>query len=93
MGLVVNVNQAKALAVAAGPFKVVHQRPVEVAANVGAGFDRLSKLRKVGADKVDALDVVALSVGTQVVGAAYAVLRDEDWLFVAFPNKLEKVVH
>src|SRR5438874_7375050 len=60
--LVIDVNEAETLAVAVSPLEVVHQRPVEITADVHAIVDRATQLAQIPAGEVDSLRVVHRAV-------------------------------
>ena len=81
LGVVVDSDDAESLLVAPRPLEVVEQRPVEVAAHVDAGIDRVEDRAEVHAEEVGALVVVhahlaVLDDALVVVGGA--VLGDEE---------------
>src|SRR3954452_7364525 len=77
-GRVVDVDQPEAGPEALRPFEVVQQRPMKVAADVGAGLDRAVHGREVGAQEPDAAGVRHAPGGVGLVQEDGAVLGDED---------------
>ena len=73
-GLVVDVNKAEALAVSVGPLEVVHERPMEISANVDFIADRPRQLDKISATEIDSLRIVHRPIGVNPIQTGKAVL-------------------
>lgn len=91
-GGVVHVHQAEPLAVAAVPFVVVHQRPVEVPAHVRPAPDAACQRAQVAGGEVDAAGVVDLAVQADPVVARKPVFADVQRQAVALGNEVRAPV-
>ena len=76
--LVVDMDQAKAFAVAEGPFEIVEQRPDEIALDRDPGGDRVLHRAEIAAQIADAPLVADMPVGLDPVGKGGAVFEDVD---------------
>ena len=72
----IHIHQAKALAVAAVPFEVVRQGPVEVASQVRAAGEGVFQAQEIPVQEILPVGVVDLAVQTYHIVAAQAVFRD-----------------
>ena len=87
-----DVDQAEAFLVSRGPLEVIHEGPVEVAADVGAGGDGAAEGEEVAGGKVDALGVVDAAVEAGPIDVGEAVLGDVDRGLVALAHEEGAVV-
>ena len=71
---IVDIDQTKALCIAAVPLKIIGQRPVEKAADVGA-FAAFAKCKQVTVQKIDSVGVVYLPAEIDPVIAAQTTFR------------------
>ena len=83
---IVDVDQAEALGIAAVPLKIVGQRPVEKAADVGP-FTSSAKRKQIAVQKIDPVRVVDLPVQEDVVITAQPALRHVERQPVAVKEK------
>ena len=89
---IVDIDQTKALCIAAVPLKIIGQRPVEKAADVGA-FAAFAKRKQVTVQKIDSVGVVYLPVEIDPVIAAQAAFRYVKRKLIALVEKGVAILH
>ena len=82
LGGEVDIRDAEAFAVAVSPLEVVKEGPEEVALDGDAFRDGALELGEVVAKEHDAVGVVDVAIGGDLVGGGAAVFRDVDLLDV-----------
>src|SRR4051794_5863469 len=85
--LEIDVDQPESLAIAAMPFEVVHQRPMEITSDVNAVLQGAMEHEEVPTDVIDSLRIVTFSVQRDPITVAQAVLGDYDRKLVALEKK------
>ncbi len=82
-GLEVNIDESEAHAISFGPFEVVQDGPVEIAADIGAIGDRLSEGGQMSRGVVDSWRIVDFAILMHPVHGGTAIFGDVDGLRVA----------
>ena len=92
MRWIVDIDEAKALGVAAVPLEIIGQRPVEEAADVGA-FAAFAKRKQITVQKINSVGIVYLPVEIDPVIAAQAAFRYIKRKLIAFVEKGVAILH
>ncbi len=77
------MDQPKALLVALGPFEIIHQGPVKIAADIDAIIHCPLQFAQVAAGEVDPLGVIGMAIQIDPVVAGDAVFGDDNGQLVA----------
>ena len=75
-GREVNIDKAKAFAIATAPLEVIRQGPLEVTPDIGTVFDGVAQSSQITGQEIDPLQIMDLSIQIDAVVAAETVFGD-----------------
>ncbi len=87
LGRVINVDDSKTLLVGNCPFKIIQNRPVEVAADVSPIRDGPAQLSQVAAQIIHALGIVDLAIQRDRVDVCHPIFSDHDRGLISLPQE------
>ena len=82
LGFKINIHKTKSWVESTVPFKVVHERPVEIPENWNTTFISLFKIVKISCEEVNSSRVMNLTVQAYNIISCKTILGYNDWKLV-----------